>query len=290
MLITLPQSGALLDNGLAVAVGQILPLSDILAGQVQFLSIPNTFGRGYAQFTYQVLDPVFPLCGDNGNGDLSIDVASVNDAPSFSKGSDLQLLDLAGPQVVPNWAKQISAGPPNEASQKVHFGVTNDSPSLFAAQPTVDASGNLTFQPLLGASGVANVSVVAIDDGGTANGGLDTSQPQTFTIGISLAKPLHNRLIPADVSGDGHVVAEDALDVINFIHAHGSGPVAPAKPGDPPATLLYDVTIINYINAHPVAQQEALATLQSSTISPTDNDTLLTLLALDSASQKRRKI
>jgi hypothetical protein len=158
----------------------------------------------------------------------------------------------------------------------------------------------LTFRPAIGANGVANVTVVAVDDGGTANGGIDTSQPQTFTIGISLATPLHNRAIAADVTGDGNVVAEDVVDDINFINASGS--VAPSKPGDPRPTFYYDVTgdyyiapndvvtIINYINSHPMSQQEATAAPQTSAISPTDNDELLMLLTLDSANQPRRRL
>ena len=45
-----------------------------------------------------------------------------------------------------------------------------------------------------------------------------------------------------------------AIDVINVISAHGSGPVTPAKPGDPPATLLYDVTGDNYIASDDIIQ------------------------------------
>jgi hypothetical protein len=160
----------------------------------------------------------------------------------------------------------------------------------------------LTFEPAVGASGIANVTVVAVDDGGTANGGVDTSQPQTFTIGVALDKPLHNRVLAADVTGDGKVVAEDAIEVINFIDAHGSGPVAPAKPGDPPATLLYDVTgdnyiaaddvmaIINYINAHPIVNPEATElAIGSPTSGAADSDALYLMLAMDSAQQAQRR-
>jgi hypothetical protein len=184
----------------------------------------------------------------------------------------------------------------------VHFLVTNDNTVLFAVQPAVAGTGKLTFQATLGASGVAHVSVTAVDDGGTANGGVYTSQPQTFTIGESLAEPLHNRLIAADVTGDTKVVAEDAIDVINYIHAHGSGPVAPAKPGDPPAALLYDVTgdnyiaaddvvtIINYINAYPRTQQEAEApAAQNSPNGAAIDSALLLILAGEYSGQTIRQ-
>jgi hypothetical protein len=210
------------------------------------------------------------------------------------------VLDNAGPKSISPWATQISPGPADEAGQKVHFKVSTDNAGLFTALPAVDSSGNLTFQPAVGANGVANVTVVAIDDGGTANSGNDTSPPQTFTIGVSLAEPLHNRVIAADVTGDGNVVAEDALDIINFIHALGSGPVAPAKPGEPRPVLLYDVTgdnyiaaddvmtIINYISAHPLIQQEP-APAVAPDFAEADDEALFTLLATDTAAQAKRR-
>src|SRR5262249_25861729 len=55
----------------------------------------------------------------------------------------------------------------------------------FAAQPAIDTSGNLTYTPAADASGTATVTVVAQDDGGTGNGGVDSSPPQTFTIALT---------------------------------------------------------------------------------------------------------
>ena len=42
----------------------------------------------------------------------------------------------------------------------------------------------LTFTPTVGAEGTANVSVTLHDNGGTANGGVDTSAPQSFTLDV----------------------------------------------------------------------------------------------------------
>lgn len=72
-----------------------------------------------------------------------------------------------------------------ESAQSVHFVVSNDNPGLFAAQPAVSADGTLTYTPATDACGDANVTVVAQDDGGTANGGRDTSEPQTFSIAVT---------------------------------------------------------------------------------------------------------
>ncbi len=71
-----------------------------------------------------------------------------------------------------------------EAGQSVHFLVSNDNPGLFAAQPSLSPNGTLSYTPAINACGTANVTVVAMDDGGTAFGGDDTSDPQTFVIKV----------------------------------------------------------------------------------------------------------
>jgi hypothetical protein len=126
----------------------------------------------------------------NGGSDTSaassftLTVAPVNDAPSFTKGANQSVVALLGAQTVPGWATAISPGPANESSQTVTFTVTNDNSSLFSVQPAVASDGTLTYTPALLAVGTATVTVRAVDDGGTANGGIDTSPPETFTITI----------------------------------------------------------------------------------------------------------
>ena len=95
------------------------------------------------------------------------------------------LLSL-GTQTVTAWAKAISPGPADESSQSVSFVVTNNNPGLFTVQPTVSPNGTLTYRSALLAIGVATVTVRAIDSGGVANGGTDTSPAQTFTIRVIL--------------------------------------------------------------------------------------------------------
>jgi hypothetical protein len=115
---------------------------------------------------------------------FTITIGPVNDAPSFSAGSDQTVISLLGNVTVPGWASNILEGPADEASQSVSFNVTNNNPGLFATQPAVAPDGTLTFQTTLLALGAATVTVRAVDTGGTANGGVDTSPPQTFTITI----------------------------------------------------------------------------------------------------------
>lgn len=307
---SLPASGVLTDNGIPVVLGQSVVASDITAGLLRYVPPADVNGVASGSFTFYTT-AVFgnrpaglnPLAIDGDSHTLTIDITPVNDVPRFTKGADLNATDASGEQIIHGWATGISPGAPNEVNQRVHFVILSDSNvPLFASSPAIDSAGNVTFTPALNAQGIAEITIALADDGGTANGGVDTSQPWKFTIGVSLAKPLHNRQIATDVTGDGNVIAEDVIDVINFINAFGSGPVAPTKPGTPRATLLYDVTgddyvaaddvvaIINYINAHLTSQQKTGELAQKSTIGPTDNDVLLTLLAFDIASEPKRRI
>ncbi len=113
---------------------------------------------------------------------FTITVTPVNDAPSFTKGANQTVWHGAGAQTVTGWATSISPGPANESSQTVSFTVTNNDNALFSAQPAISSSGTLTYTPSTTADGTATVSVTLKDNGGTANGGVDTSPTQTFTI------------------------------------------------------------------------------------------------------------
>jgi large repetitive protein len=115
---------------------------------------------------------------------FTVTVGAVNDAPSFSAGPDQTVISLLGNVSVAGWASNIQPGPADESSQNVTFVVTNSNPGLFAAQPAVAPNGTLTFTTTLLAIGSATVTVRAVDNGGTANGGSDTSPPQTFTITV----------------------------------------------------------------------------------------------------------
>ena len=110
---------------------------------------------------------------------------NVNDAPTFTSGVNrIQQFEDSGP-LAAVFATVISAGPANETEQTVQFVVTNDNNALFSIQPTISSSGVLTYTAAPNAYGNATVTVVLKDNGGTDNGGRDTSAPRTFTIQIT---------------------------------------------------------------------------------------------------------
>ena len=121
--------------------------------------------------------------GGDGN---DVVLTAVNVAPTFVVGADQIASHDSGPQTIAFWATSISPGLPSEAGQQLHFVVTeNTNPRLFAALPTIDATGNLAFAPAPELNGSAQITIVLSDDGGTANEGADTSPPQTFTITVN---------------------------------------------------------------------------------------------------------
>jgi hypothetical protein len=110
----------------------------------------------------------------------------VNDAPSFTKGANQTVNEDAGPQSVASWATGILAGPANEGSQTVAFLIdSNSNVALFSTAPAVSSTGTLTYTPAANANGSATIVLHAHDNGGTANGGIDNSATQTFTITVT---------------------------------------------------------------------------------------------------------
>jgi VCBS repeat-containing protein len=144
-----------------------------------FTYTPSANYNGVDSFTYKANDGIT----DSNTTTVSLTITSVNDVPLFTAGSAMVVLDGSGPQSS-TWATAISAGPADEAGQTLAFTVTNDNNTLFAQQPAISSNGTLTFTPKPGFTGVANVTVTLKDDGGTANGGVDTTAPRTFTITV----------------------------------------------------------------------------------------------------------
>jgi hypothetical protein len=155
------------------------------SGVLTFTPAANAFGM--ATVTVTLMDNGGTANGGDDTRTVTFDITvnSVNDAPSFTLSPDDTVLEDAGAQIVPAFASNISIGPANEAGQTAAFNVTgNTNSALFSVQPSIDASGNLTYTPAADANGSADVTVNLMDDGGTANGGDDTSDSQTFTINV----------------------------------------------------------------------------------------------------------
>ncbi len=155
-------------------------------GTLSYTVAPNVNGQAIVTVTARDT-------GGTSNGGLDtsdpqtflITVGDINDAPSFTLGTSQTLLEDSGSQSVTSFLTNISPGPSNESTQSVSFILTTDNPSLFAIAPAIDSNGDLTYTLAANANGTAKVSVIAKDDGGTANGGIDTSAQQSFTVVVT---------------------------------------------------------------------------------------------------------
>ena len=167
-----------------------------------FTYTPKADSNGSDSYSYNIIDGN----GDNSVSDatITINITAVNDVPSFTKGSD-QTIDenTTGIQTINSWATSLSPGPADESAQTLSFNVTNNNNSMFATQPAIDASGNLTYELAADQYGSATVTVSISDDGGTANGGNDTSADQTFAIIV-------NPIPQVSLSVDNATIAEAA--------------------------------------------------------------------------------
>jgi hypothetical protein len=115
----------------------------------------------------------------------TITVTPVNDAPRFTAGATQIVSEDSGTHTVVGWAAGLSAGPDDESGQALTFEVTgNTNPALFApgGAPVIAATGELSYTLAANAAGSAQLTLVLHDDGGTANGGLDTTASQEFKI------------------------------------------------------------------------------------------------------------
>ncbi|MBT7580401.1 MAG: hypothetical protein HN633_16675, partial [Candidatus Marinimicrobia bacterium] len=118
---------------------------------------------------------------------FNINVTSINDAPSFTTGSDEDVLEDSGllnAHTVTDWATSISSGPPDESGQTLSFNVSNDNNSLFSVQPAIDPTGSLTYTLAPDVYDTCTVTVSLSDNGGIQNGGVATSFPQAFFISV----------------------------------------------------------------------------------------------------------
>src|SRR2546425_640077 len=171
---------------------------------VRFSPNPDANGSDGStfKFTYKANDGAL----DSASAAIvTITVNPVNDVPSFTRGADQTVNEDSGAHTALGWATNLSAGPANEGGQTLAFIVGNDNNGLFSGQPAISSTGTLTYTPATNASGVATITVQIHDNGGTANGGVDTSAPQTFMITVN---PVND--IPSFTKGAAQTVNQDA--------------------------------------------------------------------------------
>src|SRR5205085_975622 len=154
------------------------PQHGILSGTAPNLFYtPDADFNGVDSFVYLAFDGLLT----SPPATVSLSVTPVNDAPRFTIGPNQKVPDGSGTIVIAGWATHMLAAPSDEAKQVLHFVVDSDEPQIFATPPAIDQDGNLTFKPQANVRGTADVTVSLVDDGGTIDGGANSSPPQHFT-------------------------------------------------------------------------------------------------------------
>ncbi len=219
-IMTLPGAGTLTHtvNG-AVNANDEISLADINAGKLIFTPVANANGTPYTTFTYKVKDSNATY--STASYTMTVNVDTVNDVPSFTKGANQSVNEDCGVQTVAGWATALSKGPANESAQTLSFNVSNNNNSLFSTQPAISSAGQLTYTPAANANGSTTVTVSISDNGGTLRGGVNTSATQTFTITVNAVND-----VPSFTKGANQAVNEDATaqTVAGWATALSKGP------------------------------------------------------------------
>ena len=171
------------DDCIAPVHGGVVHLG---GGVVRYTPSADYFGAD--TFRYEVCDSE-GLCA---TADVSIDVVPVNDPPSFLPGpAQVFAGGTSGSQMVGGWASGADAGPGESGQSLLGYSVSlvNDPGAVVVGLPAISLAGDLTMV-LSGASGEAAFSVTLQDDGGTADGGDDTSEPQLLRVAVGTAADL----------------------------------------------------------------------------------------------------
>jgi Bacterial Ig domain/Dockerin type I domain len=106
----------------------------------------------------------------------------VNDAPTINTPSNVSINENAGQQTVN--LTGIAAG--GGETQTLAVSASSNNSALVNPSPTYtspNSTGTLTFTPAANSFGTATITVTVMDNGGTQNGGVDTTQVQ-FTVTV----------------------------------------------------------------------------------------------------------
>jgi uncharacterized delta-60 repeat protein/uncharacterized repeat protein (TIGR01451 family) len=178
-----PISFALVSNA---AKGQVVLTNT--AGTYTYT--PNADANGNDSFSFKVNDGGM----DSNVAVVNLVITPVNDRPSVSFASaPAHAAISSGPRTFVNFAA-FDAGPNDEdAGQGVSAylidSVVDANGVLLPGSVAISANDTLSYT-LTGVGGVANVTARVRDNGGTANGGIDTSLPVIFTITVALGADL----------------------------------------------------------------------------------------------------
>jgi uncharacterized repeat protein (TIGR01451 family) len=192
--------------------------------------IPVAQQNGSVTILLTITDPA----GSNSQRSFEIDVVAVNDAPQLTLGVVTpHAAASSGPYAQPGFAN-VSFGPANESSQAIDdFLLQATDPDGVLSAIDIGNDGTLSYT-LTGVGGSASVSVQVRDNGGTANGGINVSTTQVFTIDVDRGADLQI----AKTNDRQHLLVGEQVVYAIVVANAGPNAVTDAEIADPlPATL-----------------------------------------------------
>ena len=174
------------DNPGLIPTPTITYTSPNATGTLKFTPVAGQHGT--ATITVTLIDD-----GGTSNGGVNtlvrtftVTVAAPNQPPTLDPIGNVTVNEDATEQTIN--LTGIAGGPAGESGQTVSIAAVSDNAAL-VSNPVVlytagSSTGTLTFTPAANRSGTATITVTLTDNGGTANGGVDTFV-RTFTITVN---------------------------------------------------------------------------------------------------------
>ncbi|MDB5385027.1 MAG: cya 3, partial [Planctomycetaceae bacterium] len=168
-------------------------------------------------------------------------VLNVNDAPTLDVINPVNFNEDPANPVAINLTG-ISAGA-GEGAQNVTISATSDNSSLFNSPLSINytspgATGTLFLTPNLNANGSATITIVVQDNGGTANGGINTIT-RTFTVTVN---PVNDN--PTDISLSNNTIPEIAAGTLLPAHVL-VGTLSSTDPDNPAAGDTFNYSLVS---------------------------------------------
>jgi len=207
-------------------------------GKVSFTPNLNEFGS--INITVNITDNSAPAGLRTVSRTFPLLVRPVNDAPAFNVGANITVTEAAVVSTTPGFISGVVLGPTNETTgmsvQAIsQYIVTAASPDQFKVQPAISLAGVLTFTPANNTSIASpiTISVQLMDNGGTTDGGSDTSTVRTFTITLT---PVADSLVVTNTSDNATANSNSLRDCMTR-----------ARAGD---TITFDSNIFDLTNSN----------------------------------------
>lgn len=192
---------------------------------LKFRGTQDYFGAATVTVLSEDLGNFFPPTNipQSTTSTINLNLGPVNDAPTLDPIANVGVTQNSAATNVN--LTGISIGPANEAPQVITITATSSNTAI-VPDPTItytspNATGTLTFAPVTNQVGNVTITVTVKDNGGTANGGVDTTT-QTFTITVGGVNsppsfdPIGNQTVNEDSGNTNVTIANVSPGVAAF--------------------------------------------------------------------------